>query len=257
MEALRNFVKICVSRRDADMANLRMARIQDQRHSSCSKPRSLDFQNRRDSSPIRGAAKKFNTATPGVHLLGARVRMGKNSSGNRRSVLPASKKHYWRLWLAGLLLPGTCFAQNWGSVAGGYIYLLTESAPAHWTSSHGWNGRGTFNINKQVGLFADVAAFYATGQNIHVQLYGVLHAFVNRTRFTPSIFIGPGFIRNSKAGTVNYSFAACAGGGLSIRLMRWVSFQTIPVEYVMNTANWNVGNNFVARAGFALTIPKK
>jgi hypothetical protein len=44
---------------------------------------------------------------------------------------------------------------------------------------------------------------------------------------------------------------------LTIRLTRWVSFQTIPVEYVMNTAHYNVGNNFVARAGFALTIPKK
>lgn len=182
--------------------------------------------------------------------------MVENSSGKRRSVVPAIQKYCWRLWLAGLLLSGTCFAQSWGSAGGGYIYQLTESAPAHWTSSHGWYGLGTFNINKQVGLFADFANFYATGQNIHVQLYGVFHAFGNKTRLTPFIFIGPGFIRDSKAGTVNYSFAACAGGGFFIRLTRWVSFETIPVEYVMNTAHWSVGNNFVARAGFALTFPK-
>jgi hypothetical protein len=182
--------------------------------------------------------------------------MVENSSGNGRSVILGIQKHGWRLCVAGFLLSRTCFAQSWGSAGGGYIYQLTESAPAHWTSSHGWYGLGTFNISEQVGLFADFANFYATGQNIHVQLYGVFHAFGNRTRFTPFIFIGPGFIRNSKAGTVNYSLAACAGGGLLIRLTRWVSFETIPVEYVMNTANWNVGNNFVSRAGFALTFPK-
>jgi hypothetical protein len=33
--------------------------------------------------------------------------------------------------------------------------------------------------------------------------------------------------------------------------------RSIPVEYVMNTANGNVGNNFDARAGLAITVPKK
>jgi hypothetical protein len=41
-----------------------------------------------------------------------------------------------------------------------------------------------------------------------------------------------------------------------IRLTRWVSFQTMPVEYVMNTVSGKVGNHFLAGAGFALTIPK-
>ena len=31
---------------------------------------------------------------------------------------------------------------------------------------------------------------------------------------------------------MNYSFAWCTGAGLLIRLTRWVSFQTIPVQYV-------------------------
>ena len=177
-----------------------------------------------------------------------------NPSGNGQSITKICCR---QLWLAGLLLSGTCFAQDWGSAGGGYIYQTTESAPAHWTSSHGWYGLATFNVNKQVGVFADFANFYATGQNLHVELYGVLHAFGNKTRLTPFIFIGPGFIRNSNAGTVNYSLAICGGGGFLIRITRWVSFQTIPVEYVMNTAHWNVGNNFVARAGFTLTIPKK
>ena len=182
--------------------------------------------------------------------------MVENSSGNGQSVTRAIQKYSCRLWLAGFLLAGTCFAQTWGSAGGGYIYQVSETSTGHWVSSNGWYGLGTYNINKQVGLFADFANFYTTGQNIHVQLYGVLHAFGNKTRFTPFIFLGPGFIRNSYVGAVNYSFAWCVGGGLLIRLTRWVSFQTIPVEYVMNTANGNVGNNFVARAGFALTVPK-
>jgi hypothetical protein len=152
---------------------------------------------------------------------------------------------------------------EWGSLGAGYIYQVS-GVSGQWPSTHGWYVLPTFNINKQVGVFADFANFYGKGanfvgkdQNIHVELYGVFHGFHNKTRFTPFVFIGPGFIRNSYAGTVTHSFAWCTGAGLTIRLTRWVSFQTIPVEYVMNTANYNVGNNFVARAGFALTIPKK
>jgi len=114
----------------------------------------------------------------------------------------------------------------------------------------------TFNINKQIGVLADFTNFYSNGHNIHGATFGPFHAFSNRTRYTPFVFVGIGNIRVSKAGTVTNSFGWLAGGGLMIRLTRWISFETIPVEYVMNTANGNVGNNFVARAGFALTIPK-
>jgi acetyl-CoA carboxylase carboxyltransferase component len=114
----------------------------------------------------------------------------------------------------------------------------------------------TFNINKQIGVFADFANFYARGQNVHVQLFGALHEFSNRSRLTPFVFTGIGNIRNSNAGTVTNSFTWFAGSGFKVRLTRWVAFQTIPLEYVMNTAGGNVGNNFVARAGLALTIPK-
>ena len=154
----------------------------------------------RDSSPSRGVRKIQYSNTWHASAWKRGVRMVENSSANGRSVIPAIQKYCWRLWLAGLLLSGTCFAQDWGSAGGGYIYQLTESAPAHWTSSHGWYGLGTFNINKQVGLFADFANFYAPGQNIHVQLYGVLHAFGNKTRFTPFIFIGPGFYLEFRGG---------------------------------------------------------
>jgi hypothetical protein len=186
--------------------------------------------------------------------------MVEKSPGDREWVKPAIRKYCWRalagLLLSGLLLPGACFAQEWGSVGSGYIYQLTEGTTGHWTSTHGWYALGTFNINKKVGVFADFANFYGKGQNLHVQLYGPFHAFSNKTRYTPFVFIGPGFIRDSRAGTITHSFAWCVGGGLNVRLTRWVSFQTIPIEYVMNTANYNVGNNFVARAGLAITIPK-
>jgi hypothetical protein len=147
-------------------------------------------------------------------------------------------------------------AQEWGSVGGGYIYQVTEGTTGHWTSSNGWYVLPTFNINKKVGVSADFANFYSKGQNVHVDLFGPFHAFSNKTRYTPFVFTGIGRIRDSRAGTITNSFAWYAGGGLMIRLTRWVSFQTIPIEYVMNTANGNVGSNFVARAGFALTIPK-
>jgi hypothetical protein len=94
--------------------------------------------------------------------------MVENSSGNGRSVIQAIQKYSCRLWLAGFLVAGTCFAQTWGSAGGGYIYQVSETPTSHWVSSHGWYGLGTFNINKQVGLFADFANFYTTGQNLHV-----------------------------------------------------------------------------------------
>jgi hypothetical protein len=168
------------------------------------------------------------------------------------------------LLCATFFLSGVARAQEkpgeWGSVGAGYIYQATEGtgpASGHWTSTHGWYVLSTFNINKQVGVFADFANFYGRGQNAHVELYGAFHGFSNKTRFTPFIFIGPGWIRASNAGTITHSGAWCVGGGMNVRLTRWLSFQTIPVEYVMNTANGNVGNNVVARAGLAITIPRK
>jgi hypothetical protein len=175
----------------------------------------------------------------------------------RKERLPALSKHCCRACLLGLLLlSGTCFAQSWGSVGAGYIYQTSEGPSGGWTSSNGWYLLPTFNINKQVGVFGDFANVYRRGQNIHVDFFGPFHAFGNRTRFTPFIFTGVGRIRDSKSGTVSNSFSWFAGAGMMVRLTRWVSFETIPVEYVMNTAGWNVGNNFDARAGFAITIPK-
>ena len=174
----------------------------------------------------------------------------------QRTMTPLSKASL-RLCVAGLLLlSGTCFAQSWGTVGAGYIYQTTEGPRGGWTSSNGWYLLPTFNINKNIGVNADFANFYSKGQNIHVDLFGPYHAFGNKTRFTPFVFTGVGRIRDSKAGVVNNSFAWYAGAGTFIRLTRWVSFETIPVEYVINSAGGNVGNNFVARAGFAITIPK-
>ena len=173
-----------------------------------------------------------------------------------RSVIKALHKCCWRVWLGGLLLSATCFAQSLGSVGVGYNDLLTEGTTGHWTSSHGWYVLPTLNINKQVGVFADFTNFYSKGQNIHGETFGLFHAFSNETRYTPFVFVGIGHIRASNAGTTTNSFDWAAGGGLMIRLTRWISLQAIPVEYVMNTANGKSGNNFLARVGIALTIPK-
>ena len=165
------------------------------------------------------------------------------------------------LLAVAFILGATAQAQEpsgtWGSVGAGYIYQITESPTGHWTSSNGWYLLPTFNINKQVGVFGDFANFYSKGQNVHVQLFGALHAFSNKTRFTPFVFMGLGNIRDSNAGTITNSLAWFFGAGFLARITPWVSFQMIPVEYVMNTANWRVGNNFDARVGFALTIPKR
>jgi len=146
---------------------------------------------------------------------------------------------------------------DWGSAGAGYLSQLTEGTTGNWTSTHGWYVLPTFNINKQVGVFADFANLYGKDKNIHVEFYGVFHGFGNKTRLTPFIFTGPGYIRASSAGTISHSLGWCVGGGLTIPLTRRLSFEAIPVEYVVNTANGNVGNNIDARAGFAITFPKK
>jgi hypothetical protein len=94
---------------------------------------------------------------------------------------------------------------SWGSVGGGYIYLLTEGTTSHWTSTHGWYVLPTFNINKQVSVFADFANFYGKGQNIHADPFGPIHAFSSKTRYAPFIFTGIGRIRDSRAGTITNS----------------------------------------------------
>jgi hypothetical protein len=186
------------------------------------------------------------------------------SDNSRQELLPSTLARvstldrYWRrIPVLALSLAGTCFAQSWGSVGVGYNALLTEGGLGNWTTSHGLYALPTFNINEQIGVFADFPNFYSKGQNVHGDVFGPLHAFGNETRYTPFVFVGIGDIRDSRAGNVTNSFGFVVGGGLLIRLTRWVSFQTIPIEYVMNTANSQVGNNFVARAGLALTIPKK
>lgn len=182
--------------------------------------------------------------------------MVKNSTQHGRWVMKALHKHCRRLLVAGSLLSGACFGQSWGLVGVGYNYLLTEGTTGHWTSTNGWYVLPTFNINKQIGVFGDFTNFYGSGKNIHAELFGPFHAFSNETRFTPFVFVGIGHTRASNAGTITNSFDWAAGGGVMVRLTRWISFETIPVEYVMKTAGGNVGNNFLARAGFAITIPK-
>jgi hypothetical protein len=146
---------------------------------------------------------------------------------------------------------------DWGSVGGGYLSQLTEGTTGDWTSTHGWYVLPTFNINRQVGVSADFANLSGKDKNAHVEFYGVFHGFANKTRLTPFIFTGPGYIRASSAGTISHSLGWCGGDGLTIRLTPRLSFETIPVEYVINTASGNVGNNIVARAGFVIALPKR
>jgi hypothetical protein len=166
-----------------------------------------------------------------------------------------------RVLLMGLLFFGSAELQgqetDWGGVGGGYIYQFTDGANGHWANTQGWYVLPTFQVTKHVSAFADFANFYGTRQNVHIELFGAAHGFGNKTRYTPFIFIGPGFIRDSYAGDIAHSFAWCTGAGLTVRLTRLVSFQTIPVEYVDNTASGNTGRNLALRAGFVLAIPKK
>jgi len=146
---------------------------------------------------------------------------------------------------------------DWGSVGGGYFSQTTEGATGNWTSTHGWYVLPTFNINRQVSVFADFANLSGKDENVHAEFYGVFHGFANKTRLTPFIFTGPGYIRASSTGTISHSLGWCGGGGLTIPITRRLSFEAIPVEYVINTANGKIGNNIVARAGFAITFPKR
>jgi hypothetical protein len=71
---------------------------------------------------------------------------------------------------------------DWGSVGGGYLSQLTEGTNGDWTSTHGWYVLPTFNINRQVGVFADFANLSGKDENVHVEFYGVFHGFANKKR---------------------------------------------------------------------------
>jgi len=62
---------------------------------------------------------------------------------------------------------------DWGSVGGGYLSQLTEGTTGDWTSTHGWYVLPTFNINRQVGVFADFANLYGKDENVHVETTAV------------------------------------------------------------------------------------
>lgn len=157
----------------------------------------------------------------------------------------------------GLLSLGNCYAQSWGTVGFGYNYLLTEKPTGNWVSSHGWYALPTVSVTKHLGVFADFTNFYSKGQNIHGYVFGPMYQFTNESRVTPFVFTGAGDVRTSADAVVANNFAWVVGSGFLMKLNSWLSLQTIPVEYVLNTPNSSVGNNFLARAGFVITIPKK
>jgi hypothetical protein len=86
-------------------------------------------------------------------------------SRNIRRMMPALSKDFCQVCLVGLLLlSGRCVAQSWGSVRAGYDYLITKGSNGDWTSTNGWYVLPTFNINKQIGVFADFTNFYGSGK---------------------------------------------------------------------------------------------
>jgi hypothetical protein len=77
-------------------------------------------------------------------------------------------------------------AQEWVSVGTGYLYQLTESNTGHWTSVNGWYVLPTFNINRQVGVFADFANIYSKKQNVHVELTASITDSATKRGIRPS-----------------------------------------------------------------------
>jgi opacity protein-like surface antigen len=150
----------------------------------------------------------------------------------------------------------------------GYSRFAAATNPSTGTAGNrmvdlnGGSAALTFNLNRYLGLVADVSAYRNTqlqltgtganqprtvpaNGNAFTYLFGPRLSFRNDTRFTPFVHVLAGGVHASAVTATNCvgptctplpaqnAFAMTAGGGLDIRLFQHLSLRPIQAEYMM------------------------
>lgn len=155
-----------------------------------------------------------------------------------------------------LLLPGAMMAQDETpkvTVFGGYSLLRNGG-----NNTNGWDGQGTFNFNRYLGLTADISGNYrniaslpvplvsaGVNQHLYTFLFGPTvtgnlgrasvfgHALFGAARASSSAGISLPFIGGVSTGVSSASaFAMAFGGGLDINLGRHFALRAAQLDLV-------------------------
>jgi len=158
--------------------------------------------------------------------------------------------------LVCLLVPGVMLAQDETpkvTVFGGYSLLRNGG-----NNTNGWDGQGTFNFNRYLGLTADVSGNYrnlvslpvpivsaGVNQHLYTFLFGPTvtgnlgrasvfgHALFGAARASSSAGISLPFIGGVSTGVSSASaFAMAFGGGLDINLGRHFALRAAQLDLV-------------------------
>src|SRR5262245_29283810 len=156
------------------------------------------------------------------------------------------------LFISGLVLclPILAAAQDKPRVEifTGYSYARLDGD----ANGHGWNLSVAGNTNDWFGLVGDVSGHYGddVNGNLHSFLFGPKFAYRKDPRVTPYFQTLFGASHLSDRPGSDTSSAWTIGGGLDVKLHRYVALRAIQADYFLTRFNDNSQHN--ARLGFGL-----
>jgi hypothetical protein len=196
------------------------------------------------------------------------------------------------LFSLSLVPLGTAHAQDTVEVFGGYSYLrpavtLSETqfipppvcpvgivppcpvTPVTTTTTvhpnlNGWEVSGAYNAYHWLGVGADFSGHYgsANGVSAHVNTYlfgpqlqlhtsvaPFVHMLVGAAHETTGQFIAPELFISPTSST---AFAAAIGGGIDVRVVRFLSFRPVQLDYLLTRFGSSTQNQPRASAGLVV-----
>ena len=147
------------------------------------------------------------------------------------------------------------------TITGGYMYLNADQHAATRASFSGWYVIPEYHVTKSWSVIAEATGFTGSpvgkSTNVHSYTAGPVYAIDTKTRITPFFFGEVGDARTSQAGSVNHAFALVAGLGANVKLVKRVSLQLIPGEYILTTPAHGALHNYGAHVGLAFDFGSK
>jgi hypothetical protein len=142
-----------------------------------------------------------------------------------------------------------------GDVSAGWTYLWADQGAGYRANLNGWFARPSFNVWRNLSVFADFTNYYgqnAKGSvNSHGYTFGVAQSYLPKAHVKPSIFAEAGDVRSSSAGTITNQFAFATGLALGVPFNKHVELKVTPAEWVFLYPNGDPRNDFNAKVGLS------
>ena len=174
-------------------------------------------------------------------------------------------------------------AQDKIEVFGGYSYVRAQTS---WTETllcplvtcpvtlvkpklnlNGWEVSGLYKMKPWLGLGADLSGHYGSfsGASYHLQTYlfgpqialpgkvsPFAHVLVGGAHSTSGTSVGSGSLVAAAGGSPNNGFAAAVGAGIDIKIVPFVSFRPIQIDYLATRFNSSTQSQPRISAGVVL-----